>query len=65
MSAYTTVDLAVTLKNFYRTLEIQATVRNLFDERYKDPDTSGAAKLVPFDFPCEGISGFVTASYKF
>ena len=63
--AYTTVDLAVMLKNFYKTLEIQATVRNLFDERYKDPDTSGAAKSVPGDFPREGISGFVTASYKF
>lgn len=69
---YTTVDLALTLKNFYRTLEIQATVRNLFDRRYKDPDTSGgAANLlgtgpkVPGDFPREGISAFVSASYKF
>ena len=65
MPAYTTVDLAVTLKNFYNSLEIQATVRNLFDERYKDPDTSGAQIKIPGDFPREGISGFVTASYKF
>lgn len=63
--AYATVDLAMTLKNFYNTLEIQATVRNLFDERYKDPDTSGAQNKVPGDFPREGISGFVTASYRF
>ncbi len=69
---YTTVDLAVTLKNFYRTLEIQATVRNLFDRRYKDPDTSGGAvnllgtgPKVPGNFPREGISAFVSASYKF
>lgn len=72
MPDYTTVDLAVTLKNFLKTLEIQATVRNLFDKRYSDPDTSsGASNLagtgpkVPGDFPREGISGFVTASYKF
>lgn len=70
--AYATVDLAVTLKNFFRTLEIQATVRNLFDQHYNDPDTSGGnvnflgtGPKVPGDFPREGISGFVTASYKF
>jgi len=72
MPDYTTVDLAVTLKNFYRTLEIQGTVRNLFDHRYKDPDTSGGnvnlagtGPKVPGDFPREGISWFVTASYRF
>lgn len=72
MPDYTTVDLAVTLKNFFKTMEIQATVRNLFDKRYKDPDTSGGAvnfsgtgPKVPGDFPRGGISGFVTASYKF
>ena len=65
MPDFTTVDLAITLKNFYNTLEIQATVHNLFDKRYNDPDTSGAAKLVPGDYPREGISGFVTASYRF
>lgn len=62
---YTTVDLALTLKNFFETLEIQATIRNLFDKRYKDPDTSGAANLIPGDYPREGISTFVTASYRF
>lgn len=65
MPDYTTVDLAVTLKNFFKTMEIQATVHNLFDHGYSDPDTSGAKNLVPGDFPREGISGFVTASYKF
>ncbi len=62
---YTTVDLAVTLKNFFETLEIQAVVRNLFDKRFSDPDTSGALQKVPGDFPREGISAFVTASCKF
>ncbi|MFA7060337.1 MAG: TonB-dependent receptor [Pedobacter sp.] len=65
MPAYATVDLAVTLKNFFKTLEIQATVRNLFDKRYKDPDISGILNKVPGDYPREGISGFVTASYRF
>lgn len=65
VASYTTVDLALTLKNFYKTLEIQGTVHNLFDENYEDPDTSGASQLVPGDFPREGISGMITASYKF
>ncbi|MEW6602998.1 MAG: TonB-dependent receptor, partial [Nitrospirota bacterium] len=65
IAAYTTVDLALTLKNFYKTLEIQGTVHNLFDEKYEDPDTSGASQLVPGDFPRDGISGIITASYKF
>jgi len=65
MPSYTTVDLSATLKNFYKTLEIQATVRNLFDQRFSDPDTSGAAIKVPGDYPREGVSWFVTASYKF
>lgn len=72
MPSYTTVDMAVTVKNFFRTLEIQATVRNLFDQRYNDPDTSGGnvnflgtGPKVPGDFPREGISAFVTASYRF
>ena len=75
MPDYTTVDLAVTLKNFYKTLEIQTTVRNLFDRHFNDPDTSsgvgnsvnlsGTGPKVPGDFPREGISCFINASYKF
>ena len=72
MPSYTTVDLAVTVKNLFKALEIQATVRNLFDQRYNDPDTSsglsnfaGTGPKVPGDFPRERISGFVTASYRF
>lgn len=72
MPAYATVDLATTFKNFFKTLEIQATVRNLFNTRYSDPDTSGGnvnvagtGPNVPGDFPREGISVFVTALYRF
>jgi outer membrane cobalamin receptor len=64
-SSYTTVDLALTLKNFYRTLEIQGVIHNLFDQDYVDPDTSGAAQLIPNDFPRAGISAMVNVSYKF
>jgi iron complex outermembrane receptor protein len=63
--SYTTVDLAVTGKNFIKNFEIQASIHNLFDERFHDPDTSGALNSVPGDFPREGISAFVTATYKF
>lgn len=65
MPSYTTVDFAMTLKNFFKTLEIQAAVHNIFDKRFSDPDTSEAMKLVPGDFPREGISVTVVASYKF
>lgn len=72
MPSYTTVDLAVTFKNFYRKLSVQTTVHNLFDHRYDDPDTSGGpvnlagtGPKVPGDFPREGISWFLTISYGF
>ncbi|MEW6599341.1 MAG: TonB-dependent receptor [Nitrospirota bacterium] len=65
VASYTTVDLALTLKNFYETLEIQGTVYNLLDEDYEDPDTSGASQLIPGDYPREGISWMINASYKF
>jgi iron complex outermembrane receptor protein len=65
MPSYTTVDLAMVVKNIYKNLEIKGSVHNLFDKRYKDPDTSGALQLIPNDFPREGISALVTVSYKF
>ncbi len=62
---YTTVDLALTMKNVYKSLEIQGTIHNLFNEKYEDPDRSGAAQLVPNDYPREGISAMLNVSYKF
>ncbi len=63
--SYATIDLSATLKNFYKTLEIRGAVYNLLDTRYSDPDTSGALKRVPGDFPREGISCMTTVSYRF
>jgi iron complex outermembrane receptor protein len=65
LPSYATVDLALTLKNFFDTLEVQATIRNIFDQRFKDPDISGAQNKLPGDLPREGISAFVTAAYRF
>jgi outer membrane cobalamin receptor len=65
LDSYTTVDLALTVKNFYKTFEIQGVIHNLFDKDYVDPDTSGAAQLVPHDFPRGGISAMMTVGYKF
>jgi iron complex outermembrane receptor protein len=65
MPSYTTVNLAMVVKNIYKNLEIKGSVHNLFDKRYKDPDTSGALQLIPNDFPREGISALIGISYKF
>ena len=65
MPSYTTVDLAVTARNFWKGLEVQMAVHNLFNKHYSDPDSSGAAKLIPGDFPREGISVFANVLYKF
>jgi outer membrane receptor protein involved in Fe transport len=65
MPHYATVDLNLIAKNIYKNLEIKGSVHNLFDKRYKDSDTSGSSKLIPNDFPREGISALVTVSYKF
>jgi len=65
MPPYTTVDLALIAKNIYKNLEIKGSVHNLFDKRYRDPDTSGSSKLIPNDFPREGISALISVSYKF
>lgn len=65
MPDYTTVDLAITARDFWKGLEFQVAVHNLFDKRYSDPDTSGAANSVPGDFPREGISVLANLLYKF
>ncbi len=65
MPSYTTVDLTLIAKNFYKGFEIRGMVHNLFDEEYEDPDTTGAAKLIPGDYPREGISALIEVGYKF
>lgn len=65
MPDYTTVDMAVTAHDFLQGLELQVALFNLFDKRYSDPDTSGAALKIPGDFPREGISAQANLLYKF
>jgi len=65
MPSYTTVDLTLIAKNFYKGVEIRGMIHNLFDTEYEDPDLSGAQKLIPFDYPREGISALVELSYRF
>lgn len=65
MPSYTTVDLTLIAKNFYKGFEIRGMIHNLFDEEYEDPDLSGAQKLIPYDYPREGISAMTEVAYKF
>lgn len=65
MPAYTIVNLALTAKNFYKGLDVQGAIHNLFDQYYSDPDTSGSLQLIPNDFPREGFSATVTVRYAF
>ncbi|MHB8880964.1 MAG: TonB-dependent receptor plug domain-containing protein [Thermodesulfovibrionales bacterium] len=65
VASYTTVDLTLTLRNIYKNLEIQAAIHNLLNEKYEDPDLSGAAQLIPNDFPREGVAALLKVSYRF
>ena len=59
---YQLVDVTVIGKNFYKTLELRATVHNLFDRAYVDPAPMGTLEN---DFPREGVSYRFEALYKF
>lgn len=65
MPSYTTLDLAATVKNVVKNMEWQAAIHNLLNNKFKDPDTSGALIRVPGDFPREGISALLSVTYKF
>ena len=65
MPSYTTVDLTLIAKNFWKNLEVRGMIHNLFDEEYEDPDLSGEQKLIPYDYPREGISALIEFSYRF
>ncbi len=65
MPSYTTVDLTLIAKNFCKGFEVRGMVHNLFDTEYEDPDLSGAQKLIPYDYPREGISALLEFSYRF
>ncbi len=59
---YKVLDMTLIAKNFYNNLELRASVHNLLDEDYADPDISGAFQG---NLPREGISFILEARYKF
>lgn len=65
MPSYATVNVAVTAWRFFRGMEVQLAIHNLFDKRYYDPDVSGVENKIPGDYPNEGISTIMNVMYKF
>lgn len=61
LPAYALVNLSIIGKNFFKTMEVQGTVFNLFDKDYSDP----APIIVPDDLPRPGRTFFVGLSYQF
>ncbi len=61
-AGYEVLDVTLIAKNFYNNLELRASVYNLLDEEYADPDISGAYQG---NLPREGISFICEARYKF
>lgn len=67
--AHTVIDVAATVKNIVKNMEWQLAIHNLFNNKFKDPDTSFPnfqnIIRVPGDFPREGISALLSMTYKF
>ncbi len=61
-AGYKVLDLTIIARNFYKNLELRASVYNLLDEEYADPDISGAYQG---NLPREGISFIFETRYKF
>ena len=57
---FITLDLAVTLQNYIKNLEVKASVYNLLDEDYFDPSPSGVMKS---DYPKPDRNFMVEVSY--
>lgn len=64
LPAYAVADLALSLKNLYRGLELRGTVNNLLNQKYEDPSIITVPQQVS-DIPKEGTSYFIKAEYKF
>jgi iron complex outermembrane receptor protein len=62
LSGYETLDLTLIGKNFYKDAEIRGSAYNLLNKTYADPENTGALKN---DFPRQGITFMVEASYGF
>ncbi|MFT6122988.1 MAG: iron complex outermembrane receptor protein [Oleiphilaceae bacterium] len=56
-----TLDLALTVKNYIKDLEIKASIYNFFDKRYFDASPSG---VMNSDYPKPGRNLIVELSYK-
>lgn len=61
LPAYALFNLSVIGKEFFKTMEVQGTVFNIFDKDYSDP----GAVFIPKDLPRPGRTFFVGLSYQF
>jgi len=61
LTGYEVLDLTLIGKNFFRTAEFRASVHNLLDDDYADPEPTGA---VMDDYPRKGINFMIDFSYK-
>jgi iron complex outermembrane receptor protein len=64
ISAFTTVDVAVTVFEVWRRIEAQVAIHDLLNREITDPDTSGAFRFIPGDFPREGLSAVASLRLK-
>ena len=69
LNSHTVVNMALTAGNFFRNLEFQLGIYNIFDQDYRDPDTSvkegQPVPLIPEDFPREGRTIWGELRYTF
>ena len=61
LPGFALLNLSVTVKGFFKTMEIQGTVFNLLDKDYRDPGLS----FMPEDLPRPGRTFHVGLSYQF
>ncbi|GAH66672.1 unnamed protein product [marine sediment metagenome] len=62
LSDYTTVDLTLTAKNIWAGAVLSASIHNLFDKKYVDPDITGS---VMSDFPRADRSFILAINYDY
>ena len=65
VSSYERLDTSLTFHDFFKNLEVSVSVFNLLDKKYEDPSPDMNLTGAESDFPREGISGWLTARYKF
>ena len=62
LSSYVSFDQTFIVKNFFKTLELRASIYNLFNENYDDP---APINTIENDFPRPGRNYFFEVAYKF